>query len=81
MINYTINPKMILLERNFSESWTSLEKGRGLGCKGLTLTFCERPRQNFSLQYQYNIKQTNDENKEKYQLGDYLVDPIPNSPN
>ena len=29
------------------------------------------PRQNFSLQYQYNIKQTSDENKEKYQVGDY----------
>ena len=24
-----------------------------------------------SIQYQYNIKQTSDENKEKYQLGDY----------
>ena len=31
------------------------------------------PRQNFSLQYQYNIKQTSDENKEKYQLGDYKL--------
>ena len=31
----------------------------------------EWPWQNFSLQYQYNIKQTSDENKEKYQLGDY----------
>ena len=31
------------------------------------------PRQNFSLQYKYNIKQTSDENKEKYQLGDYLL--------
>ena len=29
----------------------------------------EWPRKNFSLQYQYNIKQTSDENKEKYQLG------------
>ena len=28
-------------------------------------------RQNFSLQYQYNVTQTSDENKEKYQLGDY----------
>ena len=27
----------------------------------------EWPRQNFSLQYQYNIKQKSDENKEKYQ--------------
>ena len=27
----------------------------------------------FSLQYQYNIKQTVDENKEKYQLGDYKL--------
>ena len=31
----------------------------------------EWPRQNFSLQNQYNIKQTSDENKEKYQLKDY----------
>ena len=29
------------------------------------------PKQNFSLQYQQNIKQTSDENKEKYQLEDY----------
>ena len=31
------------------------------------------PRQNFSLQYmyQYNIKKTNDDDKEEYQLGDY----------
>ena len=33
----------------------------------------EWPRQNFSLQYQYNIKQTSDENKEKYQLGDFKL--------
>ena len=31
------------------------------------------PRQNFFLQYQYNIKQTSDENIEKYQLGDYKL--------
>ena len=30
-------------------------------------------RQNFSLQYQNNIKQTGYENKEKYQLGDYKM--------
>ena len=29
------------------------------------------PRQNFSLQYQYNIKQAGDENREEYQLWDY----------
>ena len=29
--------------------------------------------QNFSLQCQYNIKQTKDGNKEKYQLGDYKL--------
>ena len=28
----------------------------------------EWPRQNFSLQYQYSTKQTNDENKEKCKL-------------
>ena len=26
-----------------------------------------------SIQYQYNTKQTSDENKEKYQLGDYKL--------
>ena len=30
-------------------------------------------RQNFSLQYQYNVKQAIDENIEKYQLGDYKL--------
>ena len=29
--------------------------------------------ENFSEQYQYNIKQTSDENKVKYQLGDYQL--------
>ena len=33
----------------------------------------EWPRQNFSLQYQYNIRQTSDENEEKYQLADYKL--------
>lgn len=31
--------------------------------------------------YQYNIKATTDENKDQYQLGGILVDPIPDSPN
>ena len=31
------------------------------------------PRQNFSLQHQYDIKQTSDKNKEKYQFGDYKL--------
>ena len=31
------------------------------------------PRKNFSLHYQYNIKRTSNENKEKYQLGDYWL--------
>ena len=41
----------------------------------MTLTFNSHkwPGQNFSLQYQYNIKQTSDENKEKYQWGDYKL--------
>ena len=47
-----------------------------LGCKGLTLslpqvTKTDRPRQNFSLQCQYNIKQVGDENREEYQSWDY----------
>ena len=29
------------------------------------------PRQNFSLQYQYNVKQAGDKNREEYQLWDY----------
>ena len=36
----------------------------------LTLNSHEWPQHNFSLQYQYNIKQTSDEKKEKYMLGD-----------
>ena len=42
----------------------------------LSIGFCkpfnshEWPRQNFSLQYLYNINQISDENKEKYQFGD-----------
>ena len=31
----------------------------------------EWSRQNFFLQYQYNINQASDKNREKYQLGDY----------
>ena len=31
------------------------------------------PRENFSLQYQYNIKQKKDEDEEKYKLGDYWL--------
>ena len=31
------------------------------------------PRQNFSSQYQYNIKQISYENKERFQLGDYKL--------
>ena len=30
----------------------------------------EWSRQNFSIQYQYNINQASDKNREKYQLGD-----------
>ena len=35
--------------------------------------YLSSPGQNFSLQYQYNIKQASDEKKEKYQLGDYFL--------
>ena len=37
----------------------------------ITLNFHEWPRQDFSLLYLYNIMQTSDKNKEKYQLCDY----------
>ena len=33
----------------------------------------DQDRLNFSLQYQYNIKQTSDENKEKYRLRNYKL--------
>ena len=33
----------------------------------------EWPRLNFSLLFQTNIKQTSDENKEKYKLGEYQL--------
>ena len=36
----------------------------------LTFNSHKWPRQNISLQYQYNIEQTSDENKEKYQFDD-----------
>ena len=42
-----------------------------LGNSAEPLTSHKWPRQNFSLQHQYNIKQKSDENKEKYQVGDY----------
>ena len=35
--------------------------------------YLSSPGQNFSLQYQYNIKQAGDKKKEKYQLGDYFL--------
>ena len=38
--------------------------------KNLTFNSHEWPRKNFSLQYQYNINQISDENKEKDQFGD-----------
>ena len=38
----------------------------------LTLSLPWVTLKEFSLQYQYDIKQTSDKNKEKYQLGDWL---------
>ena len=43
---------------------------------GYPFNLHEWPKKNFSLQYQFKVKQTSDENKEKF-----LVDPTPNSPN
>ena len=37
----------------------------------IIINFHEGPRQKFPLQYQYNIKLASDQEKEKYQLGDY----------
>ena len=50
----------------FSGEWS--QKGEG---RDTLFNSYEWPRQNFSSQNQYNIKQTSDENKEKYKLGDY----------
>ena len=43
--------------------------------KSPILTFKSQswPRENFSLHHQYDIKQTRNENKEKYQSGDYWL--------
>ena len=42
-------------------------------CPGVLTHFHSHkwPRQNFSLQYQYNIKQAGDENRDKYQSWGY----------
>ena len=45
----------------------------GFEISDVCVNFGPCPRQNFSLQYQYNIKETSDEIKEKYQLGDYKL--------
>ena len=37
----------------------------------IIINFHEGPRKKFPLQYQYNIKLASDQEKEKYQLGDY----------
>ena len=47
---------------------------RNILFKRFTLYLPWMTRENFSLQYQYNIKHRSDENKVKYQLGDcYLI--------
>ena len=51
------------------------ENSRHLYSRSSPFNSHEWPRQNFSLQYQYNIKQASDENKEKYQSGDYELIP------
>ena len=45
---------------------------RDLGLK-IFSTSHECPKENFSLQYRYNIKHRSDENKVKYQLRDYKL--------
>ena len=49
--------------RNYEEYWMYQEEVKGWIPSG--------PRQHFSSQYQYNIKQTSNENKEKCKLEDY----------
>ena len=59
------------LEHNdvFIECWHFLQLWQPL----TLLTPHEWPRQNFSLQYHYNIKQKSNENKEKYKLREYKM--------
>ena len=47
----------------------------------LTFNFREWSRENFSVQYQYNIKQTGDEKMHQISIFRLLGDPIPNSVN
>ena len=51
-------------------SYSNLAQWVGTLDQQVRVNFHALPKQNFSLQYQYNIKQTSDENKEKYQCGD-----------
>ena len=67
-------PPLWLLGVCQGQSW--LEKVSSKKTKNLILNpfnSQEWPRQNFSLQYQYNIRQTSDENEEKYQLAYYKL--------
>ena len=60
---------------SFSNRWWHNDSKKQKTTLLVLLPFCylEWLRQNFSLQYQYNTKQTSNEIKEKYKLGDYNV--------
>ena len=51
-------------------SYSNLAQWVGTLDLQVRVNFHALPKQNFSLQYQYNIKQTSDEIKEKYQCRD-----------
>ena len=60
---------------SFSNRWWQNDSKKQKTTLLVLLPFCylEWLRQNFFLQYQYNTKQTSNEIKEKYKLGDYNV--------
>ena len=58
---------------NFNNNRSNYHHRNYRRCHYLPFNAHEWPRQNFSLQYPYNINQTSDENKEKFQFGNNLL--------
>ena len=67
----------LLIVQSCYQFW--LKRRQRMICTCNLLKSYEWPRVKFSWRYQYNIKQTSDENKEEITIRRYLVDPIPNS--
>ena len=71
-INHKKHWKTKTMFREIHEQ-TSLNISCNSTPNSLTFQSHKWPREKFSLQYQYNIKQVGDENREEYKLWDYLL--------